>query len=347
LLQIRLADQDDYQRWNDYVRRNTEASPYHLMAWNLASEAAYKHKKFCLIAEQHDEILGVLPICLMALPLTKGSLCSLPFCDIGGCLGDNEKIKQQLVDAALELADRLKVSALQIRSRAPATSEIDPEYTGKVSMLLPLPESSELLLASFKSKLRSQIRRAEKNGLTFRFGRKTEELDQFYQVLSSNMRDLGSPVHSIKWFESIRKQYGDDMVIGIVSKGDIPVGAGMLLFLKDIAAIPWASTLSEYNRLAPNMLLYWNLIKYATDKRCTVFDFGRSTYGEGTFKFKKQWGASPVPLDWKNYLVDSRKSRVGKGSLQNLRRIFENVWRHLPLQLANTLGPYIRKHISL
>jgi len=346
LIQIRPAGQDDYQRWDDYVRRNAEASPYHLIAWNLASQAAYKHKQFYLIAEQQGEIVGVLPLCLLAMPLTKGGLCSLPFCDIGGCLSNNEEIKQKLIEASLDIAGRHKVSSLEIRSREAAESEIDPEYAGKVSMLLPLPGSSDDLLAGFKSKLRSQIRKAEKNGLTFRVGRTAEELEQFYKVLSTNMRDLGSPVHSKKWFDSIREYYADDMIIGIVSKEDIPVGAGILLFLENKVAIPWASTLSEYNRLAPNMLLYWNLLKYATDNHCTTFDFGRSSFGEGTYRFKKQWGAKPVLLDWNEYIAD-KKTAEGDGDQSDLRKIVENVWRRLPLALANTLGPRIRKYISL
>lgn len=346
MLQIRLAGQNDYQRWNNYVRRNSEASPYHLAAWSLANANAYKHKQFNLIAEQQGQIVGVLPLCLLALPLSKGFLCSVPFCDVGGCLSENEEVRHKLMEAALEIAGRYKVSALQIRNRSPARSEIDPKYTGKVSMLLSLPESSDILLASFKSKLRSQISKAQKNGLTFRIGREAEKLDQFYQVFSPNMRDLGSPVHSRKWFESIREQYADDMVIGIVSKDEIPVGAGIMLLLENKAAIPWASTLSEYKHLAPNMLLYWNLLKYATDKHCTVLDFGRSSYGEGTFNFKKQWGAKPVPLDWKSYLVDGNVTEGKRGS-QSLRILFQKVWRRLPLRLANTLGPRIRKYISL
>lgn len=346
MIQIRLADQEDFQRWDDYVRRNAEASPYHLIAWNLAGVAAYKHKQFYLIAEERNKICGVLPLCLLALPFSRGHLCSLPFCDIGGCLSEDDGIKRKLIDAALEIANRHRISTIHIRSRAAALPATDSEHAGKVSMLLSLPESSATLLASFKSKLRSQIRKAEKNGLTFRMGRDKSALEQFYHVLSSNMRDIGSPVHSKQWFESIRKRYAQDMAIGIVCKDEIPVGAGMLLFLENKAAIPWASTLSKYNHLAPNMLLYWGLLKYATDRHCTVFDFGRSSYGEGTYKFKKQWGARAVPLEWKIYSVGG-KLTAAKGGSKRMRRIFESLWRRLPLQISNVLGPYIRKYISL
>lgn len=346
MIHIRLASEDDHQRWNDYVRERADASPYHLMEWSLACETAYKHGRLYLIAERQGAIIGVLPLCRIGLPFTKGYLCSLPFCDIGGCLSENQEIRQKLIDAALQIADQWKISSVQIRSRILETSDSDLEYSGKVSMLLPLPESSDVLLASFKSKLRSQIRKAEKNGLTFHSGRTTDDLIRFYQVLSSNMRDLGSPVHSFQWFESIQTLYADEMIVGVVSKGDIPVGAGILLFRGRNVVIPWASTLTEYNHLAPNMLLYWNLLRYATDKQCQVFDFGRSSYGAGTFRFKKQWGAKPARLTWLNYSVDGSFTEAPGGS-KIPRKLVASIWRRLPLPVANTLGPRIRKFISL
>ncbi len=53
--------------------------------------------------------------------------------------------------------------------------------SNKVRMLLDLPDSSEILLANFKSKLRSQVRKAEKNGVTFRWTG-PNGVDSFYSV---------------------------------------------------------------------------------------------------------------------------------------------------------------------
>ena len=44
------------------------------------------------------------------------------------------------------------------------------------------------------------------------------------------------------------------------------VGCGIILFTKHTVSIPWASTLREYNRLSPNMLLYWSFMKRAIDR---------------------------------------------------------------------------------
>ena len=44
----------------------------------------------------------------------------------------------------------------------------------------------------------------------------------------------------------------------------------------------------------PESPLYWDAIEFAAEQGCAVLDLGRSTPGEGTFKFKEQWGARAV-----------------------------------------------------
>ena len=94
------------------------------------------------------------------------------------------------------------------------------------------------------------------------------------------------------------------------------------------------------------MLLYWQLLEYAIGRKCTQFDFGRSTCGQGTFRFKKQWGATPVRLQWYDYNADGEPTeedtRPGR-----TRRIAESVWSRLPLSVANSLGPKVRRFVSL
>ena len=67
----------------------------------------------------------------------------------------------------------------------------------KVRMLLNLPDSSELLMKSFKSKAEKPDQQALEGRIHLRIGG-VELLEDFYKVFLVNMRDLGSPVHSVK-----------------------------------------------------------------------------------------------------------------------------------------------------
>ena len=348
---MRIADPGDLKLWDNYVRNRFDATPYHLSAWNTSINAAYGHQTFNLIAESDKYICGVLPLCIIKPPLLTGTLCSLPYCDLAGILADNKETRTRLLNKALGVSRDLGIHYLTIRERSSneydVISNTENMKNHKVSMMLDLPETSDILLKTFKSKLRSQIKKAEKNGLTFRYGREDCYLKGFYNVFSQNMKNLGSPTHSYSWFEEIRRHYSNDIIIGIVNIGDKVVAGGILLTLNNITVVPWASTLASYNRLSPNMLLYWNFLKYACDRGCKQFDFGRSSYGEGTYKFKQQWGAKPIPLSWKKY--DSTGSVLTNEitSYFSLRPIAESIWRRLPLVLANSIGPLARKYISL
>lgn len=114
-------------------------------------------------------------------------------------------------------------------------------------------------------------------------------------------------------------------------------------------SIPWASSLRRYNRLNPNMLLYWTFLALAADGGHSRFDFGRSTVGEGTFRFKEQWGAKPAPLFWENLSAPEATGAPGTSGVlaHKGRRAAEMLWTYLPLGITTLLGPSLRRNISL
>ncbi|MBW8191619.1 GNAT family N-acetyltransferase [Neiella marina] len=346
---IRLAHTSDRQAWDQYVAGHTMGSPYHKYSWGQAVQKAYGHQAQYWLAEQEGQIVGVLPCVRLKRLLGGEKYCALPFCDVGGPLAQSHEIRQLLLDrAAAE-------GAVILESRDMGKQGEAKQYQGnKVSMRLPLPDSSEALLASFKSKLRSQVRKAEKNGLRYETGRSEQLLQHFYEVMLVNMRALGSPVHSYKWFREIIEQYGEQCLVGVVYLDQIPAGAGIILINGEKASIPWASTKSEFNRLAPNMLLYWALLAYCAEHRITEFDFGRSTYGEGTYKFKSQWGAQPWPLNWQTYQngqllkTSDTDTHASTSRLKGtMKQWVIRLWRTMPLSWTAKLGPLLRKQIDL
>jgi FemAB-related protein (PEP-CTERM system-associated) len=175
--------------------------------------------------------------------------------------------------------------------------------SSKVSMRKQLPATADELLKSFPTKLRSQIKRAQQGATTVRIGRH-EELDAFYRVFSINMRDLGTPVYSRGLFEAVLRNLPESSWICTVCIDGVPVAAGFLVGYRGTLEIPWASSLRQYNKRSPNMLLYWSVLKFAVERGYTTFDFGRSSPDSGTYRFKEQWGAQPVPLFWHYWVKD-------------------------------------------
>ncbi len=345
---VEILTRDKYGTWDDFLTRGQkEGGAYLSIAWKEAVEQAYGFKTFYLTVVEENLIKGILPLVLVKRPF-GGKLVSLPYCDYGGIVGDDDSTTAMLCERACSLAKTHKVE-LEVRcSVSSPYLEQHSDYvqvSNKHRMLLELPGTSEALWKGFKSKLRSQINGSRKKGLTVQLGGR-KLMNDYYQVISQNMRDLGSPVHAKKWFDCIVRGFDNKGLVGLVYNENIPVAAGVILIHGNVVTIPWASSLRKYNRLSPNMLLYWAFLEYSAKCGFSVFDFGRSTLGEGTYNFKKQWGARPEPLAW--YRLDSEASleqRSNEG-LQ-LRSVLEKVWSRLPLSVANVLGSRFRRYIDL
>jgi FemAB-related protein (PEP-CTERM system-associated) len=206
-----------------------------------------------------------------------------------------------------------------------------------------LPDAFDALLKKFPAKLRSQIRRAEKEGMGFRLGA-ADILKDFYDVFSRNMRDLGTPVCGPEFFAEILRAFPANSRIGVVYLNKEPVAGGFLYGFRQVLEIPWASSDRRYNRLAPNMLLYRSVLEYACHDGYRVFDFGRSTPDSGTYRFKEQWGARPVQLNWHYWLSNGGPLPDLTPSNEKFRwAIF--LWQRLPLPVSRCLGPTIVRYI--
>ncbi len=296
--------------------------------------------------------------------LFGNALISIPFFDFAGILSDSDEAGVELLKAALEIRAELGAEFIELRhmdlapfpEKGRGTSqnletvfrELDVSYkvrTHKSRMLLGLPESSKTLLESFKSKLRSQIKKAGKEGLETRIGGE-ELLADFYRVFCENMRDLGSPVHSFDMLKNTLKGFSDVAKVVNVYCDDTPVACGMIIGFRDVMEHPWASSLRRYSRLSPNMLLYWAMLEYSSNRGFKEFDFGRSSPDEGTYKFKEQWGTKPSPLNWYCFGDHvSGETRVGIEK-DKFRKVI-GCWQKLPVCITKVVGPRIRKYISL
>ncbi len=342
---------DDTHELDRFVQAHPQGSAYHLAAWCRAVSAAYGYRSQVLVARRHGRVAGMLPLCVISRPFGSARWVSLPFCDLGGPLAEDEALAAALAAQARAALGARQLSGLELRcSGAPGEPAAAHLAGRKVRMLLDLPASADELMKSYTPKLRSQVRKAAKNGLLAEVSSAPAAVGDFYDVYARNMRRLGSPPHSRAWFEAIQRHYGPDNLYFVLVRHDgKTIGAGCVLLCGERAVIPWASTLADYNRLAPNMQLYDTVLATACERGARQFDFGRSTFGEGTYKFKEQWGAQPCPLAWQEWKAGASQPQPDavKAGPGRLRPLVEQVWQQLPLGLTNSLGPRLRRYITL
>ena len=336
---VSLATPGDQEQWDTFVNARADAAGYHAWNWRRVFTNAFGHEPVYLIARHGQQVAGVLPLVQIKSLLFGNSLTSLPFLNYGGVIADTAGAAETLIAAASEQAQARRCKHVELRHVVRQFPHL-PCKTHKVAMHLPLTAT---IWDDLDRKVRNQIRKAEKSGLVVERGGE-ELLGDFYTVFARNMRDLGTPVYSRRLFEEVLRTFPDRAQLHIVRLKDQPIAAGLTYRTASMVQLPWASSIREFNSLCANVLLYWDAIQFAQSTGAGVFDMGRSTPNEGTFKFKAQWGAEPVPLHWE-YQLSSAGSLPNVSPANPKFQLAIALWQKLPLGVATRVGPLIVRAI--
>ncbi len=329
----------DGEDWDRFVRKSQGSTHCHLYGWRSVIESTFGHECTYLRAVHGGSLAGVLPLVRVRSRLFGHYLVSMPFLNYGGPLG-SPAASAALVDAATALADDSGAELLELRSRGRLPVSV-PVSHRKITVVRDLPPEADEFWDELKAKVRSQIRRPRKEGIEVRFGQ--DQVRPFHQVFSHHMRDLGTPPLPEAFFARAATAFSDSVWYGCAYLGDQPIAAGCAFRWNGELEMTWASALRQFNRVAPNMLLYWAFIERAIEVGLTLFNFGRCTPGGGTHRFKSQWGGRDETLWWYDYAAGGRGSTPsadGSGFGWGQR-----LWRRLPLSVARWIGPRIVKYI--
>jgi len=327
------------REWDAAVRSWPGWTHNHLFGWRGIMAEVMGHETIYLAARDAAGVIrGVLPLVRVRSVVFGHYLVSMPFLNYGGPLGDDDAVRA-LAEHAAALARDGGVKLLELRSRRELPLDL-PVSHRKITVVLDLPPGDpDALFASLKGKLRSQVRRPQKEGVSVRFG--PDMVDPFFAVFSAHMRDLGTPTQSRRLFEAIARVFPQDSWFGVAWLGDRPVAAGCGFAWSGEFEMIWASSLAEYNRIAPNMALYWAFMERAAREKLGLFNFGRCTPGSGTHRFKQQWGSRDEQLFWYQQAAGGATEAATPSPDQGRWAWGPRIWQRLPLPVANLLGPRI------
>lgn len=327
--------------WDTFVRARPRASVYHLAGWSLLAREVFGHSAYFLEArDSTGSLSGVLPLVRQKSLVFGSFLTSIPFFNYGGAVADDADVAGALMEHARALAQVSRCRYLELRDiqRQPGEWRI---RTDKVTLVLDLPADFPALSKQLGSKLRSQVKRAERHDPSVRVGG-AELLDAFYDIFCRTMRDLGTPVYPRRFFAAILERFPQECLLLVVDRAGQPAAAAFLVFANERAEIPWAACREDAKPQGFNMRLYWEVLQVAIQRGAGQFDFGRSTADSGTYRFKMQWGARPVQLYWHRWERDLASTEPPQSAPEGKAMRFATaIWKRLPLGLANTLGPIV------
>ncbi len=337
-LEVAQASERDSSDWNRYVERNPVSTFAHRWEWSDILSDSFGTQPYYFIARQNNQVVGILPSALMKSFMFGKYLISLPWLDYGGAIADDDHIAYEIVHRAVNVARENGCEFFEMRAVRHRLPDLT-DKTNKREFRLDLSGGEEALWKSFNAKARNQVRKAEKGGLGVKFGG-VELLDDFYKVFAYNMRDLGTPVWPRELFREIFRYFPNESEIVIVLLDDKVVAGGVILHYRDYSTVPSASAYRKYLKLCPNNMMYWETIKHCIQRGSKFFDFGRSTEGAGTYKFKKQWLSEPEKQVWQYKLI--KANSLPELNPNNPKfKLAIKLWQKMPLPIANFLGPRI------
>ena len=337
-VEILELEKKDEREWDEFVKKSNDSTFYHQIGWKNVVGKTYRHKPIYLMAKEDDELRGILPLFLMKSKFFGNKLVSVPFAPYGGICSYDNLTLNLLFDEAKTIRNELGVEYLEFRNCK--KYEVGSTNKSYFTLVLDLNSDSNFLWNSLRKSMRRYIRKARDNN--FEFTIKSNDLKNFYNLYSKNMRDLGTPAHSYNFFENILREFPENTKIAMIRYEDNFIASLFLLNFKKTVIYGWGASDKRYLTMYPNYLLFWESIKHSCENGYIRFDLGRSMINEGTFLFKKGWGAKPKQLYYQyylkgNHIVDSSKSNPK-------RQMFAKLWKKLPVSIANALGSKLRKN---
>ena len=199
-----------------------------------------------------------------------------------------------------------------------------------------LGDSEKIFNQQLHQNCRRKVRQSiKRNNFEVVSGKDETFINDFYPIFSKVMHNHGTPVNKKEFFQEIIKEM--DAHVFVYKLDNKPIAASIILFDNDIAELYWNVIDNDFSKTQIGYFSFWNSMQYVINERnCKIFDFGRSSFGGATYKFKKQWGAEAIKID----ILKSNQENI-----YNKYKFAANVWKRLPRRITELIGPKLCKYL--
>lgn len=325
-----------------YAMSHPMGTPFHETRWTDLVRSTFGFATLTLVAADRSSIRGVLPLGLVAAPITGRRLVSVPYGVYGGILASDPEAIGALDQAMEILARREHVRFVELRYLGQGPTHHAGASTHE-TYRRELPQCPDDVLASIPRKARAEVRKArDRHGLQLVSG--PQLLDGFYRLYCLNKRGLGSPVFRRSYFRRILDLFGHRASLHGITQGEDLLAAVLSLSGNGTLFPYYSGTAPEANRLGASNALYASLMEEAVRQGQRVFDFGRSRVNSGPAAFKQHMGFLPSPLDYQFFFPYGGKPPALHPGNPRMR-LPQQVLSSLPLWLARAVGPTVMRHV--
>ncbi len=266
--------------------------------------------KAMMVRGEDGAVKGALSVLIRkvpGMPLTLMYGCRGPVCDL-----DDYDTIDQLVEGAKQLAKEHKCYVIKLDPDVPVQNEpfakklrdlgfrqktgknfeaIQPKFVFRMDIE---GKTQEEIMASFHQKTRYNIRVAQRKGVEVRLCGKEMVPDFARIMLETGLRD-GFVTRQPEYFANMLDNLGEEHCrLYMAFHEDKPIAGTLAIAYGDKVWYLYGASSNESRNLMPNYLLQWNMIQWAQELGCRMYDF-RGVSGDlsednplyGLYKFKK------------------------------------------------------------
>lgn len=322
----RIINSKEKDRYNQFVAHHPKG--HFLQTWEWGEvKKSMGWEPLPFILEENAEIKASLLILKRKVPL-PGLHKSIFYSPRGPVVDiDHEDLCRQLFNGVKKVAREHGAIFLKIDPDVPADYEhfkqilsrcnfkrndtgLDFEGVQPVFVFrLDIQPSEIQLLENMHSKTRYNIRLATKKGVEIREARDKEDLKSFYQILQETAQRDKFLIRGYEYFETIWDRMVEKKMaqIFIAEYQGQPISATLAFILGNKAWYLYGASSNAHRNLMPNYLIQWEMIRWAKEQGCTLYDF-RGVSGDldesnplyGLYRFKKGFNGELTEFvgDW-------------------------------------------------
>lgn len=239
------------------------------------------------------------------------------------CDSHDRKVLEELTQGAAELAEKYRAYSLMMDPDIPSDDKefieimknlgykhkesgknfegVQPNYVFRLNIA---GKTEEQLMAEFHQKTRYNIRLAGRKGVSVICcddSNLAEMLPQFARIMKETGERDGFITRPESYFADLLKYMGENARLYMALYNGKPVAGTLAIHFGNKVWYLYGASSNQYRNVMPNYLLQWNMIQWAVECGCEIYDF-RGVSGDlspenplyGLYLFKKGFSGDLV-----------------------------------------------------
>lgn len=280
-------------RWDRLAAEHPAGQVWHTAAWLEVLRATYRYRPLHLGYERAGQLEAILPLFLIASPLTGRRLVSLPFSGPAGPLGWQRQAVDALVETAIELLPRTRAAYLNLQCRTDLVTLSHPSLvpeTPFVNSLLAIGKAEVPRLIAPTDSVRYQLRRGRRRGVTVRLTDGRDGLRVFQRLYLATSRHHGIPPQPARLFEEMWARFAPRGAFQLVLTllDERPIYGAICLLHGEVVSVVYAGTDYRFiQKYSPVRIGDWALAEWAREQGYRTLDLLQSHVNNAGLRYYK------------------------------------------------------------